>query len=349
MKTLMNKRLILVLSIITLLTLSCQSAAPVISLPSSHAAPLILVTQDPNAPPTSTPFQPIAPTPTRILTKAPAFTATPLKTSTPTIPPAISTSAPPAGLFNILVLGSDYRPTSGFRTDTILLVSINPSKGTVSAISFPRDLYVNIPGYGQERLNTAEARGGFRLMADTFQANFGVRPQYYVMTNMQGFVNIVDSLGGIEVNAAQRLTDKCKLPIARGGYCTVGPGKVKMDGQTALWYVRSRYSTSDFDRTRRAQEVVLAMFYKMMSLNVVTRTPELYNQFRKNVETNLSLADIVSLIPTAVQVSADPSRIHRYAIGGGETIPYITPGGASVLLPRQDLIISLIQRALRAQ
>jgi anionic cell wall polymer biosynthesis LytR-Cps2A-Psr (LCP) family protein len=122
-----------------------------------------------------------------------------------------------------------------------------------------------------------------------------------------------------------------------------------MDGQTALWYVRSRYSTSDFDRTRRSQEVALGIFYKLISLNAVARAPDLYNQFRKNVETNMSPGDIALLLPTAVQIAADPSRIHRYAIGTSEVIPYITPGGASVLLPRHDLIISLIQRALKAQ
>ena len=163
-----------------------------------------------------------------------------------------------------------------------MLVSINTKNGTVSEISIPRDLYVIIPGWTTNRINTALPHGGFEMMADTFAYNFGVRPDYYIMTNFQGFVGLVDSLGGISVNVGKYLSDDCNLPQKSKGTCTVKPGIVKMNGQTALWYVRSRYSTSDYDRLRRAQEVLLALFTKMISLDALKKVPELYTQFNNS-------------------------------------------------------------------
>ena len=109
-------------------------------------------------------------------------------------------------------MGSDYRPSSGYRTDVMMLVSINPKQGNVSVVSFPRDLWVTIPGVGEERLNTAQPKGGISLMADTLEYNFGVRPDRYILTNFQGFKNIVDILGGIEVqtSSAYRIVVICR-------------------------------------------------------------------------------------------------------------------------------------------
>ena len=127
----------------------------------------------------------------------------------------------------------------------IILVAINKKTGATSVVSFPRDLYVTLPGYRQERINVAQPLGGFELTQATFQYNFGFTPDYYLLTNFQGFVNIIDSLGGINVYVPWELYDDCSLPIQDStGKCSVGPGQVYMDGETALWYARSRYSTS---------------------------------------------------------------------------------------------------------
>lgn len=82
----------------------------------------------------------------------------------------------PEGVVNIMVLGSDYRESSGYRTDVMMLVSVNTIKQTVSVVSFPRDLYVPIPGWVTQRLNTAMPHGGFQMLADTLDSNFGIRP-----------------------------------------------------------------------------------------------------------------------------------------------------------------------------
>jgi polyisoprenyl-teichoic acid--peptidoglycan teichoic acid transferase len=345
----MAKHLVRLALILILVSLACN--LPVRALeeqPAPIAVAQIFVTAGPDATATPTPFQPIGPTSTPVATATPTPTPTPEPTAEPTAQPTKIRVDPvlSGDVVNLLVLGSDFRPASGFRTDTIMLVSIHPKSASVRVVSFPRDLFVTIPGWGDERINTAFPRGGFSTMADTFAYNFGVRPKYYVMTNFSGLVGIINSIGGISVNVGQELTDKCDIYQGRGGYCTVVPGPVEMDGDMALWYIRSRYSSSDFDRMRRSQEVLSALFRKLMSMDAITRLPDMYNKFKNSVETNLSVEDIIPLLPVASEVSANPGRIRQFSIGPGHVYPYIAPSGAAVLLPNYYAIRETLNEAL---
>ncbi len=252
----------------------------------------------------------------------------------------------PQGVMNIMVLGSDYRPNSGHRTDVIMLVSVNTVKQTVSVISFPRDLYVPIPGWTTQRINTAEPHGGFEMLADTMEKNFGVRPAYYMMTDFQGFKGIIDSLGGVDVYAGAKLVDKCDLPQAENGKCAISVGSHHMDGATALWYIRSRYTSSDLDRLRREQEVMAGIFVKIMSGGATKDLPGLFARYRSSVKTNLTAQAIVPLLPTAANVFADRSLIRRYALTVKEAKPYVTDTGAQVLLPDYDRINQILDEAI---
>ncbi|HMD88402.1 MAG TPA: LCP family protein [Anaerolineaceae bacterium] len=261
-------------------------------------------------------------------------------------PSATNPSGQPDKIVNILLLGSDWRPQAGFRTDVMLLLSIHPQQGTASLISFPRDLWVNVPGYGMNRINTTQELGGFPLTAQTFQNNFGIRPDYYIMTNFSGFTNLIDILGGIDIDAAVKLRDRCDLPSSSSGYCSVGPGVVHMNGKTALWYVRSRYTTSDFDRTRRTQEVFQAIFVRLISFNGLFKAPALYAAFQANTETNLSLQDLLPLTTTMPLLNL-PGHLRRFDIGPNQVTNYVVPGsGAMVLLPDQAAILELIHQAV---
>jgi LCP family protein required for cell wall assembly len=257
----------------------------------------------------------------------------------------------PAGRVLILVLGSDFRLRKGFRTDVVMLLSVDTWARSVTAISFPRDLYVLIPGGERNRINTAMQRGGFDLLAETFQVNFGLRPDFYVMADMQAFAGIVESLDGVTVDVGQALRDKCdrSLDLADDeGYCEVGDGPMNMDGGTALWYVRSRYSTSDFDRLRRAQEVLLAIFSKLMSLNAIAHWPEVYAEYGEHVQTNIEIGDIVQMLPAAWEIYRAPTQIRRYAITRTEVTPFTTANGASVLLPNYTKIREILDQAVFA-
>lgn len=296
---------------------------------------------------TATPFQPLPPT------------ATYFPTATPVPPTPVPNQAlgsfsgsnslttgiipQPKGQINILVLGSDQRKgTGGFRTDTILLVTINPAKNSINITSFPRDLYVNIPGGATNRINTAFGRGGFETMAKTFEVNFGVRPDFFVLINFWSFVEVVDSLGGIDVIASQPLSEY----TARGWF-TIPAGLNHLDGSTALYYSRSRKSTSDFDRNRRQQEVVQGIIDQLISLYTIAKIPELYKIYVDNVTTNVKLSDIITLIPVAARLR-DTSKIKHYYIGRGQVSNWITPGGGMVLLPIQDAVMDIMRQALNS-
>ena len=344
------KKFILIGSLLLVFLSSCSLPFSPSSTPTPIPISSILLDTGSGIKPTLTPFQPIPPTPTKTVIVLPTSTPSP----TPTLAPQFPTLAPysgsqPEGQVNILILGSDSRGDPGFRTDVIILLSLNPNKGTATLTSFPRDLYISIPGIGMERINTAQEYGGFPLTVATFQNNFNVTPNYYMMTNFNGFKGIIDTLGGVDVRAAITFKDKCSVRSLEDGmgYCTIPAGTFHMNGETALWYVRSRYSTSDFDRTRREQEVMIAIFQKMISLNGLNRAAELYGQFNSSVETNIPLSEIIALLPLASQLAANPSSIRHYAIGPTDTYNYIVPGsGAMVLIPDQNAVMSIIQQAL---
>jgi polyisoprenyl-teichoic acid--peptidoglycan teichoic acid transferase len=347
----MTKPFVRLLSIILLLSLASCTPPLATERPTPKAVAQLFITAGPDSTATPTPFQPVGPTITFTPTATLSPTNTPLPTATavPTIPtPFLITQKLPEGVVNILLLGSDARPGGGYRTDVIQLVSINTGKGTVGVVSFPRDLYLTIPGWGINRINTAQAHG-FPTMASTFEYNFGVRPTYYVMTNFEGFKGIINGLDGIDVKVGQALTDKCDLPQAVGTNCTVKPGIVKMDGATALWYVRSRHSTSDFDRGRRTQEVLYGIFAKLMTINAITRLPQVYADYKDGFETNMGFDTIASLLPVAPMIMSDPSRIHRYTISPHEAYPYIAFGGAMVLQPNYPAIQAIINQSINGQ
>jgi anionic cell wall polymer biosynthesis LytR-Cps2A-Psr (LCP) family protein len=115
-----------------------------------------------------------------------------------------------------------------------------------------------------------------------------------------------------------------------------------MNGETALWYVRSRYTSNDFDRNRRQQEVLMAIFKRFASFDVITKAPELYEGYRNTVESNLDLQTIITLIPV-VPFLSEPGNITQYYITQALTTNYITESGAMVLIPNQAAINQLIQ------
>jgi polyisoprenyl-teichoic acid--peptidoglycan teichoic acid transferase len=296
---------------------------------------------------TPTPFQPVGdPNNPSVIQDSNIDSTLPNSKATTSPTATLKTFQKPEGQVNILLLGSDIRPDDGgFRTDIIVWVSMNPKDGYVSAISFPRDLYVNIPGYGNNRINVAFPYGGFDLLADTFEDNFAIRPDRYAIVDFEGFKAVINNLGGINVQTAQNLTDTCAKWINPSGVCSVGPGLVNMNGELALWYARSRYSTNDIDRSQRAQEVLEAIFNRLMKLDVILKAPDLYNAYTTYVQTNISLGDVVGLLPLASEVYKN-NDLRSYVIGYDQAYDWITYSGAQVLLPDYGAIQEVMIEAL---
>ncbi|OQX60906.1 MAG: hypothetical protein B6I38_00885 [Anaerolineaceae bacterium 4572_5.1] len=247
----------------------------------------------------------------------------------------------------ILLLGSDKKEpeTTFFRTDLMMFVTVNKKQDTVSIVSIPRDLFVEIPGLGKNRINTAFGFGGFETLADTMQHNFGVRPDYYVLIDYWFFPGVIDNLGGIDVQVA---SDYCHPLLIGTGEICVSQGEEHMDGETAMWYAQTRYTTSDFDRHRRQQEILDAVFDRFIELNTLQSVPKLYSTYRENVTTNLKLGTILSMLPTAVKVR-DKTRIHRYFIGPDEVIAGKTAEGWEVLFPKYEEIREIFNEALNIE
>ncbi len=262
------------------------------------------------------------------------------------IPYPVGMLSQPKNQINILLLGSDIRPnTTTYRTDTIILVTINKDLGTVNLTSIPRDLYVYIPGWTVQRINTAMNYGGYHTLAMTLAYNFGVYPDYYLMINFSNFVKVINSLGGIDVEVGKNFSDQ----RTGFGWYRVQQGTVHMDGDTALWYVRSRYTSSDIDRLRRTQEVIQAVGYRLLSFDVLKRSPELYNIYKGTVYTDLGLEDIGKLLPTA-NILVKTQNINRFVIGYGEVYDWTEPyTGAMVLLPNRYNIMTVMRKALNVR
>ncbi len=333
------------LLILAFLAVGCSLSAPNQTTPEPIQEPSILTGH--GGGPTLTPFQPLLPSATASPTNTPEPSSTPTLLPTPTLANSVHLGLPrPTGQINILIMGSDFRPGQGYRTDTLMVLSLNPDKGTASLMSFPRDLYVTIPGLGMNRINAAFPSGGFQTTVDTFKNNFDITLDYYIMTNFNGFKSIVDTLGGITVYAGAALYDTCDLPQAVDKYCSITVGANYMDGATALWYVRSRNTSNDVERTRRAQEVMAAIFQKVMSLDAVNRGAELYQLFISSVDTNLDLATVLRILPFSSQLMSNQSLVKRYSISYANVTNYIVPeNGYMVLIPDPVSIGELIRQA----
>jgi len=343
-----------------LLLSSCNFPLAPVAAPAVAGMNQNLLFMPANATTTATPFQPIPPTAAYLPTATP-IPPTPIppaqeadrsgvsnfpgpsQYSGSSIPAAVGLLPQPKGQINILLLGSDQRLGSGgFRTDTILLLTINPADNKVSLTSFPRDLYVYVPGWTMQRINTAFAHGDFETIAQTFEYNLGVRPDHYVMINFWSFEEVINSLGGIDVQVSQALSE-----YTGQGWFTIPAGTNHMNGETALYYSRSRMSTSDFDRNRRQQEVITAIIDRLMSVYTISKVPELFKIYSNNVTTDLKLLDVLPLVPMAARFK-NASKIQRYYIGRGQVSNWITSGGAMVLLPNRNAVLDVMRQALNS-
>jgi LCP family protein required for cell wall assembly len=330
-------------------------------------------------PPTWTPTSSFTPsdTPTATLTRTPTFTATPTPTATPTAsdtPTETATSTPftptvtrtpPAGapkavapisagdydLLNILLVGSDSpQRTGNYRTDTLIVISVNRTTRTVNMLSIPRDLWVYIPGVGFERINTASMWGdlykwpgrGNALLAETINYNLGIRIDRQARVDFDGFKHVIDAIDGIDVVVDCQLTDYRVNASGVPRLFTLTGGKHHMDGSLALWYSRSRQTTSDFERARRQQVVLRAIWQQAIAKGLLNSLPTLWDNLTKVVRTDLSLPDVLGLVPLALEM--DTTKLHSYLIGPNQVKAWTTPGGAQVLLPQADAIRTLMQQ-----
>ncbi|MEP7358569.1 MAG: LCP family protein, partial [Anaerolineales bacterium] len=330
--------------------------------------------------PTALPDTPSPPTNT--LEPAPdTETASPSPTARPGIDPTLGASSPdpsvalempvPAAMpqlrldkdiVNILLLGRDTdRTDATYRTDVMIVASINKDANAVTLLTIPRDLFVYIPGWTMNRINTAAAHGdaigypggGVALLEQTILYNLGIPIHGWARVDFDGFKDIVDTVGGVDVPVTCAMQDwRLKEPgldqqnADNWELYTVTPGVQHMDGDLGLWYARSRKRSSDYDRSRRQHQVLRAIFDKALQLKMITKVPELYSQDLAIVDTDQGLGDLLQFVPMAA--SLDRARIKSRFIGREQVFPFTTSGGAQVLLPNRDVIAGLLAEAFVA-
>lgn len=247
--------------------------------------------------------------------------------------------------FNILLMGIDRRPWEsgiGYRSDTMMLASLDPVTRQVGILSIPRDLYVPVPGYSQpQRINTALSLGelqregyGPTLAMQTVQYNLGMGVHAYVVADFTALIKVVDAIGGIDVDVPVPIADY-QFPNMDFGFdpLVLNAGLQHMDGYLAQKYARTRHGDSDFDRARRQQQVIFAIRDKVMSLSslpqLIMQAPTLYGSVSNNVYTEMSLDQLIQLGLWLSEI--DPANIHTGVIDQRYVSDMMTESGAAVL------------------
>jgi LCP family protein required for cell wall assembly len=252
---------------------------------------------------------------------------------------------------NILILGIDRRPDQGdaVRTDTLLLLHVAPRDRRLGLLSIPRDLWVTIPGRGEERINAAHVYGeleatgnGPARAAETVRYNLGVPVHHTLRLDFDAFRGVIDAAGGIEIDVPTAVVDDA-YPTEDYGTIRIEipAGRQRMDGETALRYARSRHGSSDFDRAARQQQIFTALAKKLTRPGGWLVAPRVYRALQDAVETDLSMRDLARL--ALAWQRAGESGVLRIVIDRTMTTPFRTAEGAAVLLPHWDLIHPLVQ------
>ncbi|MBQ9858428.1 MAG: LCP family protein [Oscillospiraceae bacterium] len=231
-----------------------------------------------------------------------------------------------ADLINIMLVGQDSRGNTRERSDTMILVSINPNTGEVAMVSFLRDLYVQIPGYYDNRMNAAYAFGGFPLLYEVMEVNFGITCDGGIEVNFEGFKDIVDVVGGVDVELTYRESEVV------GTYVE---GVNHLDGEQALTYARIRKLDSDFGRTNRQRTVLQAILNKVRHLSV-TELFSLVNTCMEFVTTDMTNAEILDIAKVTLPLLSN-LELQSYRIPTDDAYYMTMIREMSVLVPDLEL------------
>ncbi len=244
------------------------------------------------------------------------------------------------GRVNVLLLGIGGAGHDGPNlTDTMMVASIKPATNEVALLSVPRDLYVSIPGHGKEKINAADAEGeqdkpggGIDLATQTVQNVLNLPIHYTVRVDFSGFDKIIDDVGGVDVNVEKDLYD----PYYPDGTYYIKKGMHHMDGAEALKYARSRETTSDFDRAKRQQQILVAVRDKVMSANTLlnpAKMNDIVNVLGDHIKTNMQIWEAERLFEIFKHV--DKNKIINKVLDDSPGGPLVSANnGAYILLPK---------------
>jgi LCP family protein required for cell wall assembly len=297
-------------------------------------------------------YVPLPPTPTPRSAAATATLAVAAAASAqPTTPPTQKvqsqdlTESLPAGRINVLVLGTDKRPDDPdhyARSDTLLLANVDTISDTVRIMSIPRDLIVDIPDYGPNKINAAYLfgeyyqlpGGGQALSVRSVSQFFNVPIDYYIAINFQGFERVVDSVGGVDIDVPYSIDDY-NYPTDEQGdlygemHVHFDAGWQHMDGKTALEYARTRHADNDFARSKRQLQIILAVRQRALSLDLLPTLPGFIDALGGMVQTNIPFDQQLGLAQLGYKI--DASDIVTTSIDSSMILPATLPDGSEGL------------------
>lgn len=259
------------------------------------------------------------------------------------------------GMTNILLLGIDARPKEKTgRSDTMILLTLDADHNCIKMTSFMRDLYVEIPGHKNNRLNAAYVFGGIDLLKKTLKKNFGVEVDHYAAVNFSALASVIDQLGGLtltvepkyvkRVNAVIKMDNKVLGIDINDGLLEEG-GEQLLTGKQAQAYARYRYGTPDGDagRTVRQREVILKCFDKVRNMSLGSLMKLALANLDK-VETDMSVIDMATLAPAALALKDSEVRQLRIPIDGAYSAK--TVSGMAVYVPKRNKNLKAITEFL---
>lgn len=272
--------------------------------------------------------------------------------------PLQSTGGPPPvpwdgnSRINVLVMGLDSREEDNDdipRTDTMILFSLDPESRTAGMLSIPRDLWVEIPGFDHNKINTAYRLGevyntaerGPGLVLSTVEELLGMEINYYAMVDFAAFEDFIDELGGVTIQVPKKIVID---PLGKHNTTILKKGEHVLPGELALAYARSRNTSgSDFDRAERQQQVIMAIRERILSAellpSLIQNAPALYETLSSGISSNLTLMQLVRLAWIAQQISEE--NIHRGVIGVDQVDFAFSYDGQDILRPLPDEIRKL--------
>jgi LCP family protein required for cell wall assembly len=195
------------------------------------------------------------------------------------------------GKINVLLLGVDSRGEEKSRTDTIMIAQYDPKNETAKLVSIMRDIYVEIPGYDNYKVNTAYYLGGAELLRQTLKENLDLDLHYYALVDFKGFEKVVDTLSpnGIEMDVEKSMSKNIGV--------TLEPGLQQLNGKELLGYARYRHDAQgDFGRVERQQKVINALKDELISVNGVTKLPKLVGTVQPFINTNIGGSEMIGLL-----------------------------------------------------
>jgi LCP family protein required for cell wall assembly len=268
------------------------------------------------------------------------------------------------GRMNLLLLGSDtdYKTVhdlGGVLAQTLIVLTIDPGTKDVSMLSLPRDTWLNVPGYGMHKLDQAYllgggGPGGVALTMETIHQDFGIYIDHYAWVGLDGFVKVIDTVGGVDIDTIHPITDDLypddACNCARDAYAVkplyIAPGPQHLDGLEALEYVRSRHADliGDFGRSVRQQQILTQLKNKLNNPAIISKMTDLAKALNGHIKTDMEMTQVFQLMNFARTL--DQNKIKRITLAPYSSTTAALPQyqNQSVVLLNCDQVLPVISK-----